>query len=108
MALAAAVKGGGEEFRYTSRLTAMEGDTPTVTTHTILWMNYLEASTYMVMLVGRRRSMIGGGGDNKYQGGGIFSLFIFDRPLCTHIVLIIWWRCSNSVTEATGILYFVP
>ena len=76
-ALAASVKVGGEEFRCTNRLTAMEAATTTVATHKILMTEYLEASTHMVMLLGRRRSMICGGGDNKYQGGGIFSLICF-------------------------------
>ena len=75
--LAAALEGGGEEFRCTSRLTDIEAATPTVTTHTILRTDSLEASTHMVMSVGRRRSMIGGGRDNKYKGGSIFSLFYF-------------------------------
>ena len=88
-ALAAAVKGGGEEFRRTNRLTAMEEATPTVTAHTFIITESLEASTHMVMLVRRKRIIIGGGGYNKYQGRGIFPFFIFDRTLCPHSVLII-------------------
>ena len=75
MAPSAAVKGRGEKLRCTNHLTSMELTTPKVTTHTILRMDSFKASTHMVMLVVRRRSMIIGGGDNKYQGGGIFSLF---------------------------------
>ena len=55
MELSAAVKGGGEELRCNNHLTAMEAASPTVSTHKI----HLEASTHMVMLVGRRISMIG-------------------------------------------------
>ena len=41
VALAAAIKGIGEEFRCTKRLTAIDEATPTVTTHTFLMTEYL-------------------------------------------------------------------
>ena len=38
----------------------------------------------------------------------IYSLFLLDRPPCTHIILIVGRWSSKPITEAIGTLYYVP